>query len=691
MDNKLSDRVDPHKDRALWTLAKALDEHRASSSDKADNWQVKSSRSGDGDYYYNTKNKFSTWDKPRVFMSDEELIVELSTWQFIETDDENATAHFYEACSDTTSWNEPDVIVRMRDLLCSRPATAAAAEQIDSSVNADADCSSRQSMADSSFALLPDEERRKLFRQLLVDKAVSADGTWADCKKLLLKDDRYQRFRHFGQQQGVFNKYRQEMAAVTAEVGNGNAFNNSACYGSQSSDDRRASVSTLSAEKCKEICARIGSYSLDSSSAQNTRHIATAMTECFKSNRSQSMLLLGLDGGSKRLLLRKAADEAISRTHGMQDVRQMSINCRLYQDSPSAICEIIWESLLGNIDYESLSTGERQAALIQRLSDKSSGKRPSSSAYQIGVVILNYVEVLLTQSLMQALVYELLDGSLARPLFIVGVSDRLDVLELMEKRLRSRFSHRVIVPSCGFLESFTDYQQFVEHLLYSSLDDDSWKSAVRTLLTNRRLNTQLERLHEEQSNDVGMLRTVLAATIRHAKQHSAAKLDADFLSQLIEQQLCDPIVTTIASLTLFQLLCLLAAVHVVVLLKQPLDARAIAVCYETKLPVSTLELTRDGINAAVDELCDDGLLERTDSHEYDHDEETPIELCCSLEQLEEGARARALREALPIGADGWLKELLRCDTTNSNAISATQERAGVPKAASTVRRFAKVT
>ncbi|XP_073401688.1 origin recognition complex subunit 4 isoform X2 [Dendrobates tinctorius] len=91
----------------------------------------------------------------------------------------------------------------------------------------------------------------------------------------------------------------------------------------------------------------------------------------------------------------------------------------------------------------------------------------------------------------QTLLYNLFDiaQSAQAPVAVIGLTCRLDVLELLEKRVKSRFSHRQIHLLNSF--GFSDYQEVFEDLLSlapgfpETQFAEQWNSNLQTLLENK--------------------------------------------------------------------------------------------------------------------------------------------------------------------------------------------------------------
>uniref|UniRef100_A0A672JQI8 Origin recognition complex subunit 4 n=1 Tax=Salarias fasciatus TaxID=181472 RepID=A0A672JQI8_SALFA len=121
---------------------------------------------------------------------------------------------------------------------------------------------------------------------------------------------------------------------------------------------------------------------------------------------------------------------------------------------------------------------------------------------------------LFTQHKNQTLLYNLLDVSQSAqaPVAVVGLTCRLDVLELLEKRVKSRFSHRQI-----HLLSPLGFGQYLERVRAQlSLPDDfpdapfaaQWSASLQTLCEDQAAQDALRR-HFNSSRHFGSLHMLL--------------------------------------------------------------------------------------------------------------------------------------------------------------------------------------
>ncbi|EXJ69049.1 uncharacterized protein A1O5_07984 [Cladophialophora psammophila CBS 110553] len=202
--------------------------------------------------------------------------------------------------------------------------------------------------------------------------------------------------------------------------------------------------------------------------AQHTA-LHALLTATITSGESNSLLLLGSRGCGKSLLIRHALTD-LRKTHG-GDFHVVKLNGFFQTDDKLALREI-WRQLGREMAVPEDETGEvssyadTMASLLSLLShpeelaadpdsvilDDSKGERNVEAvnhASKSVIFVLDEFDLFTTHP-RQTLLYNLFDIAQARkaPIAVIGCSTRMDVVECLEKRVKSRFSHRWLhIPS----------------------------------------------------------------------------------------------------------------------------------------------------------------------------------------------------------------------------------------------------
>ncbi|XP_058065978.1 origin recognition complex subunit 4 [Anopheles bellator] len=198
------------------------------------------------------------------------------------------------------------------------------------------------------------------------------------------------------------------------------------------------------------------------------QHIRDLLLRTAERGESNSALLLGPRGCGKTTLLTSVLTELLPMKTFHRNTLIVYLNGLIHTDDRQALKSATAQMRLENaVDGKVFgSFAENLAFLLDCLK---SGDRQTSKS----VIILLEEFDLFCAHHKQTLLYNLFDvaQSAQAPICVVGVTARLDVVQLLEKRVKSRFSHRQI-----FLQSFdTDFDarlKLFEELLKLPTEQD---------------------------------------------------------------------------------------------------------------------------------------------------------------------------------------------------------------------------
>ncbi|WEW59720.1 origin recognition complex subunit 4 [Emydomyces testavorans] len=158
-----------------------------------------------------------------------------------------------------------------------------------------------------------------------------------------------------------------------------------------------------------------------------------------------SMLLLGARGCGKTAVV-ETAIASLSRKYG-DDFHVVRLNGLLHTDDKIALREI-WHQLGREINVdEDLSHpstyADTMASLLALLSEVPIDAKDTMTTTKSVIIILDEFD-LFTYHPRQTLLYNLFDIAQAKkaPIAVIGLTTKVDVMENLEKRVKSRFSHR---------------------------------------------------------------------------------------------------------------------------------------------------------------------------------------------------------------------------------------------------------
>ncbi|OAP59945.1 hypothetical protein AYL99_04947 [Fonsecaea erecta] len=210
------------------------------------------------------------------------------------------------------------------------------------------------------------------------------------------------------------------------------------------------------------------------------------LTATVASGESNSLLLLGSRGSGKSLLIRHALSN-LAKTHG-DDFHVVKLNGFFQTDDKLALREI-WRQLGREMAVPEDETGEvssyadTMASLLSLLShpeelaadpdamaldddnnNNNNGTAERNTQGRVNhasksvIFVLDEFDLFTTHP-RQTLLYNLFDIAQARkaPIAVIGCSTRMDVVDCLEKRVKSRFSHRWLhIPSVKSLVAFEE-------------------------------------------------------------------------------------------------------------------------------------------------------------------------------------------------------------------------------------------
>ncbi|XP_075685382.1 origin recognition complex subunit 4 isoform X3 [Rhinoderma darwinii] len=236
-------------------------------------------------------------------------------------------------------------------------------------------------------------------------------------------------------------------------------------------------------------------------------------------------------GGGSAQLLHDALEEVFAVKEIRENALHIQLNGLLQTNDRIALKEITRQLNLENVVGDRVfgSFAENLAFLLEALK---TGDRTSSCPV---LFILDEFD-LFAHHKNQTLLYNLFDiaQSAQAPVAVIGLTCRLDVMELLEKRVKSRFSHRQIHLLNSF--SFSGYQEvFIDLLsLAPGFPDtqfaEKWSTNLQALLKNKTVEDVLQKQYNT-SKDMRSLHMLLLlalcrVNVSHPHLHAADFVEA---------------------------------------------------------------------------------------------------------------------------------------------------------------------
>ncbi|XP_074158232.1 origin recognition complex subunit 4 isoform X5 [Sminthopsis crassicaudata] len=245
------------------------------------------------------------------------------------------------------------------------------------------------------------------------------------------------------------------------------------------------------------------------------KHLIELLKRTAIHGESNSALIIGPRGSGKTMILNQALEELMEIKQVRENVLQVHLNGLLQTNDKIALKEITKQLCLENVVGDKIfgTFAENLSFLLEALKK---GDRTTSCPV---IFILDEFD-LFAHHKNQTLLYNLFDisQSAQTPVAVIGLTCRLDILELLEKRVKSRFSHRQIHLMNSF--SFSQYLKiFKEQLTLPEAFPDKhftekWNETVQGLSEDKNVKDVLLK-HFHASKDLRSLHMLLMLALSH--------------------------------------------------------------------------------------------------------------------------------------------------------------------------------
>ncbi|KAF2163978.1 hypothetical protein M409DRAFT_37141 [Zasmidium cellare ATCC 36951] len=189
--------------------------------------------------------------------------------------------------------------------------------------------------------------------------------------------------------------------------------------------------------------------------------VNTVIHQTITAGESNSMLLIGARGSGKTTLIDQILREESSKHP--DDFHAVRLNGFIHTDDKIALREI-WRQLGKEMDLEeeestSKNYADTMSKLLALLSHPAEQETEEPGQITKSVIFILDEFELFASHPRQTLLYNLFDIAQSRkaPIAVLGLTTRIDVAESLEKRVKSRFSHRYV--HLGWPKSFQAFEQ----------------------------------------------------------------------------------------------------------------------------------------------------------------------------------------------------------------------------------------
>lgn len=214
---------------------------------------------------------------------------------------------------------------------------------------------------------------------------------------------------------------------------------------------------------------------------ENVTYLLDMLHRTVDKGESNSLLVLGPRGVGKTSLVKHVLSLASERPSWAENVVVVKLSGHIQTDDKVALRDITKQLNLENVVGSKVfgSFAEHLSFLLASL------KTGDSSSSKPIIFVLDEFDIFCSHK-NQTLLYNLFDVAQSRavPICVLGISSQIDVTELLEKRVKSRFSHRhlYIWPPTDSIKIMELVQGFL-HLEIEEAED--WNKSVDLLLKSK--------------------------------------------------------------------------------------------------------------------------------------------------------------------------------------------------------------
>ena len=242
---------------------------------------------------------------------------------------------------------------------------------------------------------------------------------------------------------------------------------------------------------------------------------------------SNSLLVLGPHGVGKTALVRHTIALAAKSPGWLENVVVVQLNGLLQTDDKIALKEITKQ-----LNLENVSDGRVFGSFAEHLSFLLASLKVGDMSSKPIIFILEEFDSFCSHK-NQTLLYNLFDTAQSRavPICVIGVSCQIDVTELLEKRVNSRFSHRHLnlMPS----QEFGPFLELAIKLLLleeaSVPDHGDWNKMVETVMSKKDVKTFLETKVFAFDKSIANLKRILYLALLNMLEAGATKLNLEHM------------------------------------------------------------------------------------------------------------------------------------------------------------------
>ncbi|XP_047136010.1 origin recognition complex subunit 4 isoform X1 [Hydra vulgaris] len=202
----------------------------------------------------------------------------------------------------------------------------------------------------------------------------------------------------------------------------------------------------------KRLFKNENNFYLENFLTEQSIQLKAVLNQCINVGESNSVLVIGPRGSGKSKLVEKTLAEL--HNENVESFYYVYLSGIIHTDDKLSLQDMTRQLQLENVTKDKVfgSFSDNLAFVLEALKN---GTAKSKSI----VIVLDEFDCFASHK-NQTLLYNLFDITMSQqnPMCVIGITCRLDVVELLEKRVKSRYSHRSILtfPTYDF-STYTDY------------------------------------------------------------------------------------------------------------------------------------------------------------------------------------------------------------------------------------------
>ena len=262
---------------------------------------------------------------------------------------------------------------------------------------------------------------------------------------------------------------------------------------------------------------------------KNVSYLLELVTRTVEKGESNSVLVLGPRGVGKTALVSHVIRAAAAKASWRDNVVMVQLSGHIQTDDKLALRDITKQLNLENVVGDKVfgSFAEHLSFLLASLKTGDSSSKPI-------IFILDHFETFCSHK-NQTLLYNLFDVAQSRavPITVLGVSSSIDVTELLEKRVKSRFSHRHLY--LWPVKDLAAYMESMEKVLHlPGAEFTSWNTSVSSFVATKAVRKLVDQKILAVDNSFRHLKQVLLQCCVHMAMAGATQLTMDHMERAVE-------------------------------------------------------------------------------------------------------------------------------------------------------------